>query len=142
MRARKRIVAAALALPMLAGLAACGELQEAQQGLEGANHQIQDGQRNLAHAQACLEAINTANFVPNFADPGKAQRDAQAKVQELQQLADRTKDETLKQDLIEVRRSVQRVADGKIDIEASDDWVTGQLEKYQAVTTTCSEQAS
>ncbi|MFC7341848.1 hypothetical protein [Saccharopolyspora griseoalba] len=141
MRARMRIAAAALALPLAAGLAACGELQDAQQGLQDANQRIQDGQRNLDNAQACVEALSAANFMPNFADPQRAQQDAQVKVRELQQLAERTRDEALKQDLLDVQRSVQQVADGKIDIEASDDWVSGQLDKYQAVTTTCSEQA-
>jgi hypothetical protein len=139
MRPRMRIAAAALALPLAAGLGACGELQEAQQGLQDANQQVQDGQRNLDNAQACVEALNAANFMPNFADPQKAQRDAQAKAQELQQLAERTKDETLKQNLLDVQASVQQVADGEVSIDASNDWMTTQLDKYQAVTTTCSE---
>ena len=141
MRARMRIAAAALALPMAAGLAACGEIGQAQQGFQDANQQIQDGQRNLDNAQACGEALNTANFVPNFADPQHAQRDAQAKVQELRRLAERTRDATLKQNLLDVQQSVRQVADGKVSIDTSDDWVTGQLDKYQAVTTTCSELA-
>ncbi|MEB3372375.1 hypothetical protein [Saccharopolyspora mangrovi] len=138
MRARMRIVVAVLSLPLLAGLAACGEIQEAQQGLQDANQQIQGAQQTLDSAQACLQAINAANFVPNFADPQKAQADAQAKVTELQKLANETGDETLKQNLLDVQDSVQQVADGKVDIEASAEWTSAQLDKYQAVTTTCS----
>lgn len=140
MRARTRIVVALL-LPLLAGLAACGEIQEAQQGLQDANQQIQGAQQSLDSAQACLRAINAANFVPNFADPQKAQADAQAKVTELQQLADQTADRTLQQNLLDVQESVQQVADGKVDIEASAEWTSAQLDKYQAVTTTCSRLA-
>ncbi|WP_235878758.1 hypothetical protein [Saccharopolyspora karakumensis] len=141
MRARMRIAAAIVSLPLLAGLAACGEIQEAQQGLQQANQQLQGAQQSLDTAQACLQAINAANFVPNFADPQKAQADAQAKVTEIQQLADRTADETLKQNLLDVQESVQQVADGRIDIEASAEWTSAQLDKYQAVTTTCSRLA-
>ncbi|TWF92953.1 hypothetical protein [Saccharopolyspora dendranthemae] len=141
MRARVRIAAAVLSLPLLAGLAACGEIQEAQEGLQNANQQLQGAQQNLDSAQACLQAINAANFVPNFADPQKAQTDAQAKVTELQELANSTADQTLRQNLLDVQDSVQQVADGKVDIEASAEWTSAQLEKYQTVTTTCSRLA-
>ncbi|MDI2028897.1 hypothetical protein QFW96_09760 [Saccharopolyspora sp. TS4A08] len=141
MRARTRIAVAVLALPLLTGLASCGEIQEAQQGLQDANQQLQGAQQTLDSAQACLRAINAANFVPNFADPQKAQADAQAKVAELEQLTSATADETLKQNLLDVQESVQQVADGKVDIEAGAEWTSAQLDKYQAVTTTCSRLA-
>ncbi|SFS42158.1 hypothetical protein [Saccharopolyspora flava] len=141
MRARTRIAVATLALPLLTGLAACGEIEGAQQGLQNANQQLQGAQQSLDSAQACLRAINAANFVPNFADPQQAQADAQAKVAELQQLTSSTADETLKQNLLDVQESVQQVAAGQVDIEASAEWTSAQLDKYQAVTTTCSRLA-
>ncbi|MCI2419372.1 hypothetical protein MOQ72_18165 [Saccharopolyspora sp. K220] len=139
MRARKRFVMAALSLPLLVGLAACGEIQEAQQGLQDANEQVQQAQQDLDAAGACLQAINVANFMPNFADPQQAQADAQAKAEELRQLAEQTADQTLRQNLLDVQQSVQQVASGEINLESSAEWTTTQLEKYQQVTTTCSQ---
>ncbi|GAA4860854.1 hypothetical protein [Saccharopolyspora cebuensis] len=138
MRARKQFVAAVLALPVLAGLAACGELQEAQQGMQDAQEQLDQAQAGLDTAQACMEALNAASFMPNFADPAQAQADAQAKVDELGALAAQTADQTLKQNLLEVQQSVQQVAEGQITIDGSADWAEAQLEKYQQVTSTCS----
>jgi hypothetical protein len=134
-----RFVVAALSLPLLGGLAACGEVQEAQQGLQDANEQIQQAQENLDAASACLQAINVASFMPNFADPQQAQADAQAKAEELRNLAEQTADKTLRQNLLDVQQSVQRVANGEITLESSAEWTTAQLEKYQQVTTTCSQ---
>ncbi|MER7014108.1 hypothetical protein ABT324_22030 [Saccharopolyspora sp. NPDC000359] len=139
MRARKKFVAVALSLPVLVGLAACSQVQEAQQGLENANEQLQDAQDNLDTASACLQALNVASFMPNFADPEQAKADAQAKVDELQALADKTADQTLRQNLLDVQQSVQQVANGQVDMDASLEWTSSQLEKYQQVATTCSK---
>ncbi|MER7077836.1 hypothetical protein SAMN02982929_06052 [Saccharopolyspora kobensis] len=139
MRARKKFVAVALSLPVLVGLAACGQVQEAQQGLENANEQLQNAQESLDTANACLQALNVASFMPNFADPEQAKADAQAKVDELGRLAEKTADQTLRQNLLDVQQSVQQVAEGRIDLDASADWATTQLEKYQEVATTCSK---
>ncbi|KAA5833580.1 hypothetical protein ABT337_16725 [Saccharopolyspora hirsuta] len=139
MRARKKFVAVALSLPVLVGLAACGQVQEAQQGLENANERLQEAQGDLDTASACLEALNVASFMPNFADPEQAKADAQAKVDELRTLADKTADQTLRQNLLDVQQSVQRVADGQVDMDTSIEWTSSQLEKYQQVATTCSK---
>ncbi|MGW1676962.1 hypothetical protein [Saccharopolyspora sp. NPDC002376] len=142
MRARKKFVAAAFLLPVLTGLAACGQTQEATQGLEQANEQFQDTKQGLDIASSCFHALNVASFMPNFADPEKAKADAQAKVDELRQLAEKTSDQTLRQNLLDVQQSVQQVADGEISMDASNDWATAQLEKYQQVATTCSQLGS
>ncbi|MBB5154889.1 hypothetical protein [Saccharopolyspora phatthalungensis] len=139
MRARKRFVVAALSLPLLVGLAACGEIQETRQGLQDANDQIQQAHENLDAASSCLKAINVASFMPNFADPQQAQADAQARAEELFQLAEQTTDQTLRKNLLDVQQSVQRVAAGEITLESSAEWTATQLEKYQQVTTTCSK---
>lgn len=136
MRTRVRFVVAALALPLLTGLSACGELQQnAQEAQEG----IQQAQDRLDAGSACVQAINIANFMPNFADPQQAQADAQAKVQELQRLADQTADQTLKQNLLDVQKSVEQVASGSVTLESSAEWASAQLEKYGQITTTCSK---
>ncbi|MDA3625873.1 hypothetical protein [Saccharopolyspora oryzae] len=137
MRARKKFVAAALLVPLLTGLAACGQAQEATQGLDRASEQLQDAKQGF---DTCFHALNAASFMPNFADPEKAKADAQAKVDELRQLADKTADQTLRQNLLDVQQSVQQVADGEISMDSSNDWTTAQLEKYQQVVTTCSRQ--
>lgn len=135
MRARKHLAAAVLALPLLAGMTACGGIQQAQEG-------ISNGQQQLDKAQSCLDALKIANFTPSFSDPQQAQADAQAKVQEIQALADRTADQTLKQNLMDVKASVQQVADGQVTLENSADWVLKQLDTYQRVTSTCSQVGS
>lgn len=132
MRARKQFVAAALSLPVLVGLAGCGELQQAQESAEQA-------QQGLDKASACMQALKVANFMPNLADPGKAQADAQAKAEEIGKLAQETSDQTLRQNLLDVQQSVQQVASGEVTVANSAQWLQTQLDKYQQVTTTCSQ---
>jgi hypothetical protein len=138
MRGRMRFVAAVLSLPLLAGLAACGEIQEAQQGAQQAQQQLEQAQRGLDTASACVQALNIANFVPNLGNLQQAQADAQAKAAEIGRLADQTADQTLKQNLMDVQTSVQRVASGEITPANSLAWTQAQLEKYQKVAQTCS----
>ena len=132
MRGRMTFAAVALALPMLGGLTACGELQQGAQGIEQA-------QENLDASTACMQAINIANFMPNFADPAQAQSDAQAKVEEIRRLAEQTNDQALRQNLLDVQASVERVASGEVNLESSAQWIGSQLEKYEQITTTCSK---
>ncbi|GAA2780445.1 hypothetical protein [Saccharopolyspora taberi] len=136
MRARIRLAVAAVALPLLGALAACGELQ---QGAQEAQDGIQQAQEDLDAGAACVQAINIASFMPNFADPQQAQADAQAKVEEIRKLAEQTSDQALKQNLIDVQSSVERVANGEVTLESSAQWIGTQLEKYEQVTTTCSK---
>jgi hypothetical protein len=138
MRARKQLVAATLALPALVGLAGCGELQQAQEQAQQAQKQVQQAQQGLDNASACLQALKVANFMPNLTDPGKAQADAQAKVDEIGKLAEQTADQTLRQNLLDVRGSVQQVASGQVSPATSAAWMQGQLNKYQVVAGTCS----
>lgn len=133
MRTLTRWLAAALALPVAAILAACGTEVTTTQ-LAPPTQQEEAGTD-----RACLEAINAASFMPNFADPQQAKADARARVDELAQLTDRTPDSALRQDLIDVRSSVQQVASGQVSLDSSSDWTSGQAETYQDVTTTCSE---
>lgn len=129
---RKQLAFVALALPLFTGLAACDGLQQAQQ--EG-----EQAQKNLDLASACMEALKVANFMPNFADPAKAKADAQAKADEIGALAQKTADQTLKQNLLDAQASVQQVASGQVTIGNSLDWMQAHLDKYQKVTDTCSK---
>ncbi|MBE9375110.1 hypothetical protein IQ251_11720 [Saccharopolyspora sp. HNM0983] len=134
MRTRTRWVAA-LALSAATGLAACGG-----QDLTGQLSPAAPG--GTGTGQSCLEAINVASFMPNFADPQQAKADARVRMDELAQLTARTSDSTLRQDLIDVHYSVGQVASGEISLDTSSDWTNAQAESYQEVTTTCSQAAA
>lgn len=139
MRARKQLVVAVLALPLMAGVAACGELQEAQQGLDQAKKNIDQAQQRLSAAQACAKALKVSQFTPNFSDPQQAREQARAKADELGRLAQQTSDQTLKQNLLDVRDSVERVATGEITLDNSAQWIQEQLTRTQRVIGTCQQ---
>lgn len=135
MRTRTRWATSAVALPVAAALAACGVDVTTAEPPRTAEQEANTD-------RVCLEAINAASFMPNFADPQQAKVDARARVDEIAQLTDRTADSALRQDLINVRSSVQQVASGRVSLDTSSDWTSGQAETYQDVTTTCSEATS
>ncbi len=132
MRVRKHVVTAALALPLMAGTAGCGELQEAKQGLDQA-------QQSIGAAQACSKALQASQFTPNFSDPQQAQEKARAKAEELGKLAEQTGNKTLKQNLLDVQASVERVASGDVTADNAGQWVQGQLERTQKLIRTCQQ---
>lgn len=131
MRVRKQLVVTALALPLLAGMTACGEIQEAQQG-------IRDVQQGLGAAQACVKALRVTSFMPNWDNPEQARADAAAKAEELGRLAQQTSDQTLKQNLLDVQGSLSRVASGEVTVQNSAAWAQRKLDKAAKVTATCS----
>ncbi|MDR7302609.1 hypothetical protein [Haloactinomyces albus] len=139
MRARKQLVAAALALPLLTGAAACGELQEAQEGVQRAQENISQAQESLSAVQTCAKAAGAAQFTPNFDNPQQAQAEAQAKAEELGRLAQQTADQTLKQNLLDVQASLEQVASGEITAQNSAQWLQTKLERTQQVLAACAD---
>lgn len=137
MRSRKLFVTVALALPLLAGLTACGELQEAQEGAQQAKERLDQAQQGLDNATACAEALNLTRFTPNFGDLERARADSEAKAQEIAQLAEKTADQTLRENLLEVQRSVEQVAAGEVTPESSLEWTQQHIDKTTQVATTC-----
>lgn len=137
MRSRKLFATAALALPLLAGLTACGELQEAQEGAQQAKERLDQAQRGLDNATACAEALNLIRFAPSFGDLERARADSEANAQEIGRLAERTTDQNLREDLLEVQRSVEQVAAGEVTPENSLDWTQQHVDKTTQVATTC-----
>lgn len=129
---RKHLVALALSVPLLAGLAGCGQIQEAQQQGEQAG-------KKLDLASACLEAMKIANFVPSLTDPAKAKSDAQAKAEEIGALAQKTEDPALKQNLLDAQASVQKVASGQVTLTNSPEWMHSHLRTYEQITDRCSK---
>lgn len=130
MRAGKQlIVAAALALPALAG---CGQFQETQE-------QLDQAQQGLDKASACLDAVNVAGYTPNLADLDRAQDDARAKADEIGALAQRVGDKTLQDDLLDVQASLEQVATGQVNLQNGLNWSQQHLEKTTAIASTCSD---
>ena len=123
------IVAAALALPVLAG---CGQIQETQQ-------QLDQAQQGLDKATACLDALDVVGYTPNLADVEQAQGDARAKADEIGALAQRVGDKTLQDNLLDVQASLEQVAGGQITLQNGLNWSQQHLERTAAIATTCSE---
>lgn len=138
MRARKQLVAAALALPLLTGAVACGELQEAQQGVQQAQENVSQAQESLGAVQACAEAADVARFTPDFTNPQQARSEAEAKARKLGELAQQTNDQTLKQNLLDAQDSLDRVASGEITAQNSAQWIQNKLDRTRKILATCS----
>ncbi|RCW38812.1 hypothetical protein DFQ14_11915 [Halopolyspora algeriensis] len=137
MRARKQFVMAVLALPLLTGAAACGELQEAQQGLQQAQENVSQARKGLNTVQTCARATGIAQFTPNFDNPQQARSEARAKAEELGRLAEQTGNQALEQDLRDVQASLEQVASGEITAQNSAQWLQTKLEQTQQVLAAC-----
>lgn len=137
MRARGKLVAAALALPLLTGVAACGEMQEAQQGLQQAKENVNEAQQRLSAAQACAKAMKLAQFTPDFSNPQQAQQEARTKAEKLGKLAEQTSNNDLQQNLRQVQDSVERVANGEVTAQNSAQWIQQKLTRTQKIISTC-----
>lgn len=124
MRARTQLVVAALALPLLAGLTACGEIQQAQE----------TGNK----AKICLEAVQIATFAPSWTNLEQARADAQAKADQVAKLVEQTQDATLKQHLEKLHTSIEKVANGEVTPAESAQWMQEQYATYQELTAACS----
>ncbi|NYH78448.1 ribosomal protein S20 [Actinopolyspora biskrensis] len=138
MRIRSKLVMLVLALPMLTATAACGELQEAQQGVQNAQEGIDKAQKNLDTAQSCAKATGAVQFMPNFSDPQQAQEKARNKAAELGNLADQTSDRALQEALRDMQSSAERVASGEVTIDNSAEWTQQKLAHAQRVLDICS----
>ncbi|GAA3363065.1 hypothetical protein [Saccharopolyspora gregorii] len=126
---RQLMVAAALALPVLAG---CGQLQEGRDRLDQA-------QQGLDKATACVDALEAAGYTPNLADVEQAQDDARTKADEISALAQRVGDRTLQDRLLDVQASLDQVATGQITLQNGLNWSQQHLEKTAAVADTCAD---
>ncbi|GAA4835130.1 hypothetical protein GCM10025787_13740 [Saccharopolyspora rosea] len=123
-------------LLLLVGAAACGGLQETGQAAQERPAGVRGA---LDAAEACQRAINAASFMPNFADPRQARADARTRTAELDDLVEHTTDPVLRENLADVRDSVARVASGEVTLGSSGEWTAAQLDRYQQVTTRCSQ---
>ncbi|QGK71420.1 hypothetical protein GIY23_19595 [Allosaccharopolyspora coralli] len=121
MRARKQLVVLALALPLTAGVAACGS----------------EAQQTADTAQTCLEATRIANFTPNWNDAEQAKTEAQQKADEVAGLAEQAGDATIREHLTNVQNSLQKVADGQVKAEETGAWIQEQYRNYEALTAAC-----
>lgn len=138
MRIRGRIIVAVLALPLLAGTAACGELQEAQEGVDQAQKDVSRVQDKVGTAQECGKLLGVVNYMPDFSNPQQAREQARQKANELDKLASQTGDQQLAEATREVQRSLERVAAGEVTAESSTKWVQTKLERTQRVLAICS----
>lgn len=135
MRARKLFVG--MALVLLAGLSACGEVQEAQEGVQQAKDRVDQAQQGLDNASACTKALEVTSFTPDFSDVEKAKADSQAKIDEISGLAEQTADQTLKENLVAVQQSLEKVTAGEVTMQNSLDWTQKHLDKTSEVALTC-----
>ncbi|SFD63094.1 hypothetical protein SAMN04487819_101423 [Actinopolyspora alba] len=138
MRIRGKLAVLAISLPLFAGVAACGELQEAQQGVENAQQGIESAQRGIETAQNCAKATGLVNFVPNFSDQQQLREQASSKAEEIGKLAEQTSDQALSDALRDVQRSMRQVSSGEVTIENSAEWTQHKLRQTETVLRICS----
>ena len=145
MRARVRLVAAVLALPLLTGLTACGsagsEAPATETTAQETTDEFQEAVADLNAATACFDAVSTATgFAPSFENPEQAKREAETKIQELDDLIAKTSDPDTKSALEEVRASVEQVASGEITAETELEWLGEHMNKVEKVSDACLEE--
>lgn len=130
MRFRRSFIAAVLSVPALIGVVACGEVQEAQQ-------QVGEVQEGLDSAGTCARAVGLMGFTPNFSNPEKAAADAQAKVEEIDKLANQTADQTLRENLEAVQSSLEQAAERSIAPQDIPGWLQKHVEQTGRVLQAC-----
>lgn len=135
MRSRKLLVGALLALPLLAGVTACGG--EGQEAAQQATEKLDQAEQGVDSTSTCAEAMGITSFTPSFSDPEQARAEAEAKLEEISALAEQTSDPTLRENLSAVQQSLEQVASGEVTVENSVDWISEHVDKTSEVALTC-----
>lgn len=137
---RRSAVAVALALPLLTGVTACGEVQQSSQGVaQTSQNTEQPTQRQ--NAEQAAESLCIKYFklpLPNMITPERAATTVQKTLQGVEQLIGQANNETLKRQLVDMRRSLTKFARGEVSQEEIRQWFMTYLDKSDKVRATCS----
>lgn len=130
MRAGRPVATILLALGLVGAVSGCEAVQQAQ---DTANSVGQAADK----AQLCLDALSLAGFTPNASDPQKAVEETQAKAKELEALAAKAGDATLKDAINGVSDSMGQLTAADLDPAKLADWTSKKLETVNKLSQAC-----
>ncbi|SDF69005.1 hypothetical protein SAMN05216553_1046 [Lentzea fradiae] len=91
---------------------------------------IQDVSNTADKVKLCADAIQLVGFSPDLSDPQKALEDTQAKAKELENLANSSPDEQVKQ-------ALEEAANGMQNVGSAADWVAQKADLVAKVSSAC-----
>ncbi|MCK2237457.1 MULTISPECIES: bacteriophage spanin2 family protein [unclassified Crossiella] len=130
MRAARPVATVLLTLGLFGGLAGCGALQQA---TDTAN-KVGDVANK---ATLCIDALKLAGFTPNAADPQKALEETQKKAKELEALAAKAGDATVKTAIDDMAKSMSSVTLKDFGPEALATWLKNKTDQLTKLSTAC-----
>ncbi|MDQ2582428.1 bacteriophage spanin2 family protein [Saccharothrix yanglingensis] len=130
MRAGRPVATILLALGLVGAATGCEAVQEAQ------NTANQVGQA-ADKAQLCIDALRIAGFTPDATDPQKAVEETQQKAKELEELAAKTGDTTLKDAITGVSTTMSQVTLEDLNPSGIAEWSQQKLDQVAALSSAC-----
>ena len=130
MRAGRPVATILLALGLVGAASGCEAVQQAS---DTANQVGNAADK----AQLCVEALQLAGFTPNSADPQKAVEESQAKAEELNKLAEKAGDTTLKDAITGVSDTMSQVTLSDLDPARFAEWSQKKLDQVQKLSNAC-----
>ncbi|MFD0199454.1 MULTISPECIES: bacteriophage spanin2 family protein [Saccharothrix] len=131
MRAGRPVATLLLAMGLAAAVSGCEAVQQAS---DTANQVGQAADK----AQLCIDALQLAGFTPNTADPQKALEETQQKAQELNDLAAKAGDATLKDAITGVSDTMSNVTIQDLDPTNFATWAKEKSDQVVKLTSACS----
>ncbi|MFC6089568.1 bacteriophage spanin2 family protein [Saccharothrix sp. BKS2] len=130
MRAGRPIATLVLALGLAGAVSGCEAVQSAQ---DTANQVGQAADK----AQLCIDALKLAGFTPDATDPQKALEETQQKAQELNDLAAKAGDATLKDAIDGVAGTMNQVTLEDLSPANIATWSQQKLDQVAKLSTAC-----
>ncbi|MFD1148205.1 bacteriophage spanin2 family protein [Saccharothrix hoggarensis] len=130
MRAGRPVATFLLALGLVGAVSGCEAVQQAS---DTANQVNQAADK----ATLCIEALKLAGFTPDTADPQKAMEETQKKAQELNDLAAKAGDTTLKDAITGVSDTMSNVTVQDLDPSNFAAWSQEKLDQVAKLSNAC-----
>ncbi|WP_189224250.1 bacteriophage spanin2 family protein [Saccharothrix coeruleofusca] len=131
MRAGRPVATALLALGLIGAVSGCEAVQQAS---DTANQVGQAADK----AQLCVQALQLAGYTPDTANPQAALEETQKKAQELNDLAAKAGDTTLKDAIQGVSTTMSQVTLQDLDPQSLATWTQQKLDQVAKLSQACS----
>lgn len=119
-----------MTLGLFGAVAGCGAVQQAQDKV----NQVNDA---ATKATVCLDALKLAGFTPSAADPQKALEETQKKAKELEALAAKTGDATLKSAIDGMAKTMNEATLKDFSPAALADWMKTKADQVAKLSSAC-----
>jgi hypothetical protein len=130
MRAGRPVATLVLALGLAGAVAGCDTVQQA---TDTANQVGQAADK----ASLCIDALKLAGFTPDATDPAKAVDETKKKAEELEALAGKAADTTLKQAIQGVSEQMSKVTLDDLSPASIATWTQAKLDAVSALSNAC-----